>query len=271
MNKCDICQNIGFDLLLAGIPAGRGKGSTPQCFLAGTDVVMADGSTKDIEDIDVGDLVLSTDPETGKTGAKKVTKLSHTVGEKHLNELSIATEDGVEQLTATDEHPFWSPSEKSWIAAGDLTSGMSLLTSDGQTAIVTGNRGYTSYAATYNFAVEDWHTYYVLAGETSVLVHNSGPNCGVPAGGRNGDRLGGEDFHGSDYSLDEMVEFVNGHTGGGNPAMGRPSAAEVETTLRQAGPRQLDGQNSSRFDHNGVRVIINWDMPWKSTSYYPGR
>ncbi|WP_234401991.1 hypothetical protein, partial [Thermobifida halotolerans] len=116
----------------------------------------------------------------------------------------------------------------------------------------------------------DLHTY-VLAGATPVLTHNSGPDCGVPVGGRNGDRLGGEDFHGSDYSLDEMVEFVNGHTGDGNPAMGRPSAAEIETTLRQAGPRQLDGQNSSRFDHNGVRVIINWDMPWKSTSYYPGR
>lgn len=204
VNKCDICQNIGFDLLMAGIPAGRGKGSTPQCFLAGTDVVMADGSTKDIEDIEVGDLVLSTDPETGKTGAKKVTKLSQTVGEKHLNELSIATEDGAEQLTATDEHPFWSPSEKSWIAAGDLTSGMSLLTSDGQTVIVTGNRGYTSYAATYNFTVEDWHTYYVLAGKTPVLVHNA--NCIV--GTRQFDHAWDEHSPGGSYHKAGKVENV---------------------------------------------------------------
>ncbi|MFI5759113.1 hypothetical protein, partial [Streptomyces sp. NPDC051569] len=150
--------------------------------------------------------------------------------------------------------------------------GQWLRTSAGTHVQITAITRRTSHSTTvHNLTVGDRHTYYVLAGATPVLVHNSGPNCGVPAGGKNGDRLGGEDFHGSDYSLDEMVEFVNGHTGGGNPAMGRPSATEVETTLRQAGPRQLDGQNSSRFDHNGVRVIINWDMPWKSTSYYPGR
>ncbi|MER5209266.1 polymorphic toxin-type HINT domain-containing protein [Streptomyces sp. NPDC002838] len=242
-----------------------------KCFLAGTDVLMADGSTKDIEDVEVGDKVQATDPETGETGPREVTRLIVTKDDKHFNELSIATEDGIEKLTATHEHPFWSPTARDWVEAADLKPGMTLLTDDGDTVIVTANTAYTQHATTYNLTVSDLHTYYVLAGETPVLVHNSGPNCGVPTGGRNGDRLGGEDFHGSDYSLDEMVEFVNGHTGDGNPAMGRPSAAEIETTLRQAGPRQLDGQNSSRFDHNGVRVIVNWDMPWKSTAYYPGR
>nr|WP_218159039.1 HINT domain-containing protein [Streptomyces sp. yr375] len=29
----------------------------------------------------------------------------------------------------------------------------------------------------YNLTVDDLHTYYVLAGNTSVLVHNSGPGC----------------------------------------------------------------------------------------------
>ncbi|SCK13828.1 MULTISPECIES: polymorphic toxin-type HINT domain-containing protein [unclassified Streptomyces] len=250
---------------------GRALAARCKCFLAGTDVLMADGTTKDIEDIKVGDKVRAADPETGETGSRTVTRLIRTEDDKHFNELSIATEDGVQKLDATFEHPFWSPSEDAWLEARQLKPGMTLLTDDADTVIVTANREYTRHARTYNLTVEDLHSYYVLAGATPVLVHNSGPNCGVPAGGRNGDRLGGEDFHGSDYSLDEMVEFVNGHTGGGNPAMGRPSATEVETTLRQVGPHQLGGQNSSRFDHNGVRVIINWDMPWKSTSYYPGR
>jgi hypothetical protein len=51
----------------------------------------------------------------------------------------------------------------------------------------------------------------------------------------------------------------------------RPSMAEAENALRQAGPRQLEGQNSSRFDHGDVRVIVNWNKLLKSTAYYPGR
>ncbi|QOV47454.1 RHS repeat-associated core domain-containing protein [Streptomyces chromofuscus] len=150
-----------------------------KCFLAGTDVLMADGTTKDIEDIKVGDTVQATDPETGETGPREVTKLIITDDDKHFNELSIATEDGIEKVTATYEHPFWSPSEGDWIEAGDLTPGATLLTDDGNTVIVTANRPYTRHATTYNLTVDDLHTYYVLAGETPVLVHNSNGNCGV--------------------------------------------------------------------------------------------
>lgn len=141
---------------------------------------MADGSTKDIEDVDVGDEVLATDPETGETGSRKVTRLIVTEDDKHFDELSIATEDGIERLTATHEHPFWSPSEQAWIEAGDLVAGMALLTDEGDTVVVTGNRAYTDHARTYNLTVDDLHTYYVLAGGTPVLVHNSGGDpCNV--------------------------------------------------------------------------------------------
>jgi hypothetical protein len=68
-----------------------------------------------------------------------------------------------------------------------------------------------------------------------------------------------------------MVEFVHGHTGGGNPTMGRPTPAEIEAALRNTGPVKLEGQNAAKFEHGGVRVIINYDMPWRSTAYYPGR
>ncbi|MFF3381153.1 polymorphic toxin-type HINT domain-containing protein [Streptomyces sp. NPDC002680] len=145
-----------------------------KCFLAGTDVQMADGSTKDIEDIELGDEVLATDPKTGETGARKVVRLIVTESDKHFNELSIATENGVEKLTATHEHPFWSPSERDWIAAGDLAPGMTLRTDEGDTVVVTGNHAYADHARTYNLTVDDLHTYYVLAGTVPVLVHNAG-------------------------------------------------------------------------------------------------
>ncbi|WP_217235079.1 polymorphic toxin-type HINT domain-containing protein [Streptomyces sp. AC555_RSS877] len=149
-------------------------GKKCKCFLAGTDVLMADGETKDIEDVKVGDEVLATDPETGETGLRKVTHLIRTAGDKYFNELSIATGEGIEKLTATHEHPFWSPSEHDWVPAGKLKPGMTLRTDEGATVIVTGNRSFTKQAHTYNLTVDDLHTYYVLAGETPVLVHNSG-------------------------------------------------------------------------------------------------
>ncbi|MFD0499431.1 MULTISPECIES: polymorphic toxin-type HINT domain-containing protein [Streptomyces violaceusniger group] len=240
-------------------------------FTEETQVELADGGHSDIKKIKVGDKVLATDPETGKSEARPVVATIVTNDDKDFTDLTVKTGDRPASIIATDTHPFWVTSEARWVDAGDVITGMQLRTDKGKTVTVTSVRHFTKPQRTYDLTVSRIHTYYVLAGATPVLVHNSGPNCGVPLGGKNGDHLGGEDFHGSEYSLDEITEFVNGHTGDGNPTMGRPSAAEVETTLRQAGPRQLEGQNSSRFDHNGVRVIVNWDMPWKSTAYYPGR
>ncbi|MEU2262681.1 polymorphic toxin-type HINT domain-containing protein [Streptomyces sp. NPDC019645] len=144
-----------------------------KCFLAGTDVLMADGSTKDIEDVEIGDEVLATDPETGERGPRKVTRLIRTEDDKHFNELTIKTEDGSEKLVATHEHPFWSPSENRWAEARELRLGMTLLTADGDTVSVQANRAFTKHARTYNLTVDDIHTYYVLAGATPVLVHNA--------------------------------------------------------------------------------------------------
>ncbi|MBP5890919.1 polymorphic toxin-type HINT domain-containing protein [Streptomyces scabiei] len=154
--------------------SGRFTSLGCKCFLAGTNVLMADGTAKNIEDIELGDQVLATDPKTGETGPREVTRLIVTEDDKHFNELSIATKEGIEKLTATHEHPFWSPSEHDWIGAGALKPGMNLLTDDGDTVIVTGNRAYTRHATTYNITVDDLHTYYVLAGRTPVLVHNAG-------------------------------------------------------------------------------------------------
>ncbi|MYS52373.1 hypothetical protein GTW46_20280, partial [Streptomyces sp. SID6013] len=61
--------------------------------------------------------------------------------------------------------------------ARNLAAGMTLRTPDGTTVRVISNRAYTKHARTYNLTVEDLHTYYVLAGETPVLVHNAGGAC----------------------------------------------------------------------------------------------
>lgn len=168
-----------------------------KCFLAGTLVLMADGTEERIDDLELGDKVLATDPESGEQGPREVTSLIVTQDDKYFNELSIATEEGIETLTATHEHPFWSPSENDWIEARDLKRGTTLLTDDGQTVIVTGNRSYSKSATTYNLTIDDLHTYYVLAGQTPVLVHNS-DGCSTHVTGKGDDPL-----------VPELVDDIN--------------------------------------------------------------
>ncbi|MFF9406870.1 polymorphic toxin-type HINT domain-containing protein, partial [Streptomyces anandii] len=83
------------------------------------------------------------------------------------------TPDGPRKLTATYEHPFWSPSAHQWTKAHDLTPGTTLLSTNGTTVRVQANHPFDQHTRTYNLTVDELHTYYVLAGRTPVLVHNS--------------------------------------------------------------------------------------------------
>ena len=210
---------------------------------------------------------MAADPETGERGPREVTHV--WVHDDELVDLDLGNG---ETVTTTEDHPFWNDSDQQWQQAQHLTPGDNLLTPSGRIAVAGLDWDTIQRGPAYNLTVTDIHTYYVLAGNTPVLVHNSGPYCGIPIGNK---KSGNAAFHGTNYSLDEMVQFAHGHTGAGNPAMGRPGLAEIEATLRNAGPVRLknsDGswQNSAKFDHNGVRVIINYDQPWKSTTYYRG-
>ncbi|MET9601988.1 polymorphic toxin-type HINT domain-containing protein [Streptomyces sp. NPDC006459] len=149
-----------------------GKGC--DSFVPGTNVQLADGTTKPIEKLVVGDEVRSTDPETGETGGKAVTANIYTEDDKRYTDLSIQTSDGVKTITTTDHHPFWSESDQAWKDAGDLKPGENLRTDDGASVAVSAIHTYEALNETYNLTVADLHTYYVLAGATPVLVHNCG-------------------------------------------------------------------------------------------------
>ncbi|MFE7135688.1 polymorphic toxin-type HINT domain-containing protein, partial [Streptomyces sp. NPDC057638] len=152
-------------------------------FLPGTKVLMADGSRTPIEKVREGDTVLATDPTTGKTSRQKVTATITGSGEKHLVELTLDT-DGPRgtttgKLTATTGHPFWVPSLKKWLKAGELKPGQWLHTGAGTSVQLDAVRAWTQKAAVYNLTVDRAHTYYALAGATPVLVHNAEP-CRFP-------------------------------------------------------------------------------------------
>jgi hypothetical protein len=72
-------------------------------FVPGTEVVMADGSRKPIEQVEEGDEVLATDPTTGKTSKQKVTDTIEGKGEKHLVKLTVDTDGDKGEATDTEE------------------------------------------------------------------------------------------------------------------------------------------------------------------------
>ncbi|MEV8248431.1 polymorphic toxin-type HINT domain-containing protein [Streptomyces rochei] len=154
-----------------------------QCnsFKSGTRVLMADGSTKDIEDVQVGDKVLATDPKTGKTTVQTVTAEIKGKGAKRLVRVTIDADgdegDKTASVIATDGHPFWVETLGQWIDATDLQPGQWLKSSVGFRVKVTALKHWTAASETvHNLTVSNAHTYYVLAGATPVLVHNTGGN-----------------------------------------------------------------------------------------------
>ncbi|MGW0998181.1 SpvB/TcaC N-terminal domain-containing protein [Streptomyces sp. NPDC002523] len=153
-------------------------GGTCNSFTPQTPVVMADGSHQPIGKIRAGDKVTATDPVTGKTGARTVTALITGEGQKNLVEITVVNPGGhTGKVVATENHPFWAPEAGKWLYAKELVPGMLLQTGSGTYTQVGMVRAWTQHKRVNNLSVEDLHTYYVLAGATPVLVHNSGPSC----------------------------------------------------------------------------------------------
>ncbi|WP_285685725.1 polymorphic toxin-type HINT domain-containing protein [Actinoplanes sp. NBRC 103695] len=144
-------------------------GSCLRSFSGDTKVVMADGSTKPIKDIKVSDEVRATDPETGKAGPRKVTHL--WVHQDQLVDLQLSNGS---RVTTTEDHPFWNATDQEWQEAQDLDPGDRLYTGGFALASNAGLDWTTTRTSTaYNLTIDDLHTYYVFAGNTPVLVHNT--------------------------------------------------------------------------------------------------
>ncbi|MGW5161478.1 polymorphic toxin-type HINT domain-containing protein [Nonomuraea wenchangensis] len=138
---------------------------------------MADGTEKPIENVEVGDKVQATDPVSGRTEAKPVTALIAGEGAKNLVRVTVDTDgsqgnaSGV--VTATSEHPSWSPADGAWVYAAQLHAGTWLQTGDGTWVQVSAVEKWTAAQHVHNLSVDGIPTYYVGVGRASVLVHNT--------------------------------------------------------------------------------------------------
>ncbi|MFJ2649659.1 polymorphic toxin-type HINT domain-containing protein [Streptomyces sp. NPDC087420] len=180
-------------------------------FLPGTRVLMADGTTKAIEDLRVDDEILATEPKTGETSPQKVTAELLSEGLKNLVKVTVKGKSGAQQkLISTDNHPFWVIGLRKWVEAADLKPGQWLRTSAGTRVQIDALQPWTQTARVHNLSVSGPRTYYVLAGETPVLVHNATPGqkCDLTLGAGPNARegVGLED---GDIEADGVRDLIN--------------------------------------------------------------
>ena len=112
--------------------------------------------------------------------------MSKSVGTPNLYDLTVDTPDGKQTIHTTSNHLIWDVTTRTWVEASELRSGDRLLAADGM--IVTADGGSTPLSHTgwmWDLTVDTLHTFYVVAGDTPVLVHNSscGPGFSVSSDG----------------------------------------------------------------------------------------
>gem|GEM_PF-5880219 len=151
-----------------GSDVGEGCLVPRNSFSEDTPVVMCDGSTKAISEIEEGDEVLSRDPETGETACKPVTNtIDHP--EDDVVELVLRDENGKRIVIVTTwEHPVMLE-DGTEAATGLLQPGELVGAIDG--AHVVEAVSSTGVSTTvYNLTVDDFHTFFV--GHEGSWVHN---------------------------------------------------------------------------------------------------
>ncbi len=147
-------------LAKAGMCAGRAapmfRGSKSTCFVAGTPVLMADGSSKAIEDVKKGDKVLSKDEASGKLVAKEVVDTKVRIAPSTL----VIEVEGGTRIETTPEHPFYVEGT-GWTPAGRLAIGNAIVTRAGPSVKIVRIETKEKPATVYNFEVRDTHSYFV--------------------------------------------------------------------------------------------------------------
>ncbi|MBS2966872.1 hypothetical protein KGA66_27815 [Actinocrinis puniceicyclus] len=193
---------------IAAAKAAADQGGTPlakligdgcvtlNSFVGSTRVLMADGTSKPIDQIKVGDKIANNlagaNPDT-RDQTHTVTAVHVTHTDHDYTDVTVATTDGTRlthalpgsdlvvpldaataTITGTAHHLYWDATTRTWTEADHLRPGDQLQTTNGHTVTILAIHDYTTTTVTYNLTIDSLHTYYVEAGDTPVLVHNAG-------------------------------------------------------------------------------------------------
>ncbi|WP_194922496.1 LamG-like jellyroll fold domain-containing protein [Catenulispora pinisilvae] len=203
----------------------------PHSFTASTPVLMADGTSKPISAVKVGDVISNADPATRLEQKHRVDAVIVTHTDHDFTDVTVATSRGDQTIHTTEHHPFYSVGKASFVQAVDLKPGDTLETPDG-TVTVSGVHSFHASQTTYDLTIDGLHTYYVVAGDAPVLVHNT-QGCGVTVSPAFQDwATKGAHVH---VGRNEVRIFPNGGGSIGAEAIrlrtGTASAADVQTAL----------------------------------------
>jgi RHS repeat-associated protein len=173
--------------------------SGPGCthsFTGDTPVLMAGGSTRPVDQIKVGETVENSAPGKSGTQAHKVDAVIVTTTDHDFVEVTVnaaapkpspapkpakpkaptaasapAGQSGG-TITTTFHHPFYDPTQGAFVQAQYLKPGDDLQTPTGA-AQITAVHLFHADTTTYDLTIDGLHTFYVVAGNTPVLVHNN--------------------------------------------------------------------------------------------------
>lgn len=162
---------------VAGMKLLKKKGiGKCNCFTAGTEVLTDEGE-KPIEEIEVGDRVLAKDENNpdGELAYKEVTALF-----RNQRDDIIKLYVGEQIIETTDNHPFYIEG-KGWVLADQLQEGDKLQKADGSDLTIAKVEfiKLDKKVTVYNFAVANYHTYYVT--DIGIWVHNTNNGDCLPS------------------------------------------------------------------------------------------
>ena len=156
-----------------GGSGGGGGGGRGSCFAAGT-LITTNNCYENIEDIKVGDIVLSYNEKTKKNEFSEVLQtMIHFVHEK-IYSLFVKND----KLVVTGNHKFLitHKGQQEWIEASDIQIGDFVLLANGTLCEISDIDIETKFLTVYNFEVSNTHNYYV--GKNQILAHNKGGGGG---------------------------------------------------------------------------------------------
>ncbi|MEU9948819.1 LamG-like jellyroll fold domain-containing protein [Streptomyces sp. NPDC047939] len=156
-----------------GQPSSPGcRTGVPHSFTGLTGVLMANGTTKPISEVKVGDYVLTAEPGKKKKEKHKVKAVIVTKTDRNYVDVVVDTKSGPKTIQTTKHHQFYESTKDAWTQAADLKAGQKLQNDTGGPTVVIDTKAYTATRTTYDLSIDGLHTYYVLAGTMPVLVHN---------------------------------------------------------------------------------------------------
>ncbi len=155
----DVSSGVDYTYISHRMQFSESEGGKGGCFIAGTLILMADGSMKPIEDISAGDMVLTRENAWSDelVEVEVMNTVHHTVGEYLLVNGNLGV---------TEEHVLFINGQ--WQLAGALRPGDVLINKDGENVVVDTVEHVRQKVDVYNFETKDKHTYFA----NGIYVHN---------------------------------------------------------------------------------------------------